>query len=79
MQEGVLLESDIHKGGLEAILQVLDHPLVDAPDNPFFRGMLNLELLQLAVLEHRHAGFEALGIDHNLTLETFPSKPESKH
>ena len=58
MQEGVLLEADVHEGGLEAVLEIADLALEDAADEAFLGGALDGEFLERAVFEHGDAGFE---------------------
>ena len=69
MQERVFLKADIHKGGLQAGLKILDFALEDAGDDLFLGRPLDGELLQLAVLHDGHPIFERLGVDDDFLVE----------
>ena len=51
MEEGVLLEADVHEGRFEAVLEVADLAFEDAADQALLGGALDGELLEPAVLE----------------------------
>ena len=63
MQKRIFLEADVHERGLEAVFEVADLALENAADQSFFGRALDVEFLELAVLRHRDARFERLGID----------------
>ena len=69
MQEGVLLETDVHERGLEAVFQIADLAFEDAADEALLGGALDVEFLELAVLEHRDAGFQRLGVDDDFLVD----------
>ena len=69
VQEGVLLEADVHEGGLEAVFEVAHPAFEDAADQALLGGALDVELLELAVLEHGDAGFERLGVDDDFLVD----------
>jgi len=71
MNEGVFLQSNVHKGGLQAVLHVLNPPLVDAPHDALLGRALDEELLQMAVLHDGHPGLQAFHIDDDFTLGLF--------
>ena len=71
MQERIFLETDVHERGLEAVFEVAHLALENAADEAFLGGAFDVEFLQLAVLDHRHARFERLGIDDNLLVDFF--------
>ncbi len=63
MQEGVFLEADVHKRGLQAVLEIAHLALENAADQPLLGGAFDGEFLELAFFEHGHAGFERFGVD----------------
>ncbi len=63
MEEGVLVVADVDEGGLEAGVEVLDAALVDAADHAGVGFALDLEAVEGAVDEERHALLQRLGID----------------
>src|SRR5579862_546180 len=63
MQEGVLLEADVHEHGLEAVLDVLDPPLEDAADDVAVGLALDVVFFELPVLKERDAPLELFAID----------------
>ena len=63
MEEGILLEADIDEGRLQSVFQIADLALENAADQPLLGRALDGELLELALLQHSHAGFEGLGVD----------------
>ena len=70
VEEGVLLEADVHEGGLEAVFEVAHLAFEDAADQAFLGGALDGELLEPAFLEHGDAGFERLGVDDDFLVES---------
>ncbi len=68
VEEGVLRVADVDERRLEAGVQVLDPALVDAADHPVVGLALDLELLEAAVDEERHALLQRLGIDDELAV-----------
>ena len=71
MQERVFLETDVHERGLEAVFEVADLALENAADEAFLGGAFDVEFLQLAVFDHRHARFERLGVDDDFLVDFF--------
>ena len=69
MEEGVLLEADVHEGGFEAVFEVAHLALEDAADQAFLGGALDVELLEPAFLEHGDAGFERFGVDDDFLVD----------
>ena len=63
VEKGVFLEADIHKGRLEAVLQVAHLALEDAADQALLGGALDGEFLQASVLLQGDARFEGFGVD----------------
>ena len=63
MEERVFGVADVHEGGFEAGIEVLDAALVDAADHAAVGLALDFELFQHAVHEKRDALFEGFGVD----------------
>ena len=63
MEECILLESDVHERGFQAVFEIADPAFEDAADQALFAGAFDRELLQAAFLQHRDARFERLGVD----------------
>ena len=70
VEEGVLLEADVHEGGLEAVFEVADLAFEDAADEALLvvRSMVNSSSLPSSTT--RHAGFERLGVDDDFLVES---------
>ena len=79
VDEGVLLHADVDEGGLEAVLEVLDAALVDGAHQPFVRGMLHLELLEVAVFDDGDASLKLFGVDDDLALDLLLSKQPAQY
>src|SRR5437867_1592126 len=73
MQEGALFKTDVHKGSLQTVLQVLDFAFENAADKAFVTGAFDGEFLEFALLEHGHAGLEGLGVNDDFLVE-FPDR-----
>src|SRR5207249_2759325 len=71
VQEGVLLETDVHEGGFKAIFEIAHFAFEDAADQAFVVGPLDGEFLQPAFLGDGHAGFERLRVDDDLLVDFF--------
>ena len=71
MQEGVLLETDVHECGFKAIFEIAHFAFEDAADQAFVVGPLDGEFLQPAFLGDGHAGFERLRVDDDLLVDFF--------
>ena len=69
VEKGVLLEPDIHKGGLEAILEIAHPSFEDAADQPLLGRALDGKLLEPALLGHGDAGLEGFGVNDNLLVD----------
>ena len=63
VQEGILLQTDVHEHGLEALLDVLDAALVDAADKMSGADTLDGKLLEHSVLQQGDAVFKPFAID----------------
>ena len=63
MEESVLLEANIHEGGLKHVFQVANAALENAAYEAFFRGAFDIKFLELSVFSHRDTRFERLGVD----------------
>ena len=59
MQEGVLLEADVHERGFQAVFEVAHLAFEDAADEALLGGALDVEFLQLAVFQTRRRAFRA--------------------
>ena len=79
VQKCVLLESDVHERGLEVVFEVLDAALVDGAHQPFVRGMLHLELLEVAVFDDGDARLKLFGVDDDLALDLLLSKQPAQY
>ena len=62
VEEGVLLEADVHEGRLHARQHVLDLAEVDVPHQSFRPVLLHVEFHRGAVLHHRYADGEFVGV-----------------
>ena len=71
MQEGVLFKTDVHKGSLQTVFQVLDFAFENAADEAFVAGAFDGKLLEFALLDHGDARLEPLGVDDDLLVEFF--------
>ncbi len=69
MQKRVFLEANVHERGLEPVFEVAHLALEDAADEAFLGRALDVEFLQLAILGHRDAGFERLGVDDDFLVD----------
>ena len=69
VEEGVLAEADVDEGGLEVVFEVLDAALEDGADEALRVGVLDLEVLEVAVLQDGDAGFQGFGVDDDLALD----------
>ena len=76
VQEGVLLEANIHEGGLEPIFEVLHLALVDGANQPVIAGSFNREVFQFALLQNRDAGFQRFGVNHHFLDDLFLGSDE---
>ena len=74
MEERVLLEADVHEGGLEVVLEVLDAAAEDAAHEAFLVGVLDHVLFETAVLEDGDARLELLDVDDDLALDLLLSE-----
>ena len=74
VEEGVLLEADVHEGRLHARQHVLDLAQIDVPHQPFRPVLLHIELHGDAVLHHRHADGEFVGVYQNFLIHVFLSQ-----
>ena len=63
MQEGILLEADVDKHGLEALLYVFDAALVNGTDDVAIADALNIVFFELAVLQHGNPLFQFFCVD----------------
>ena len=63
MQKRVLLETDVNKRGLQAVFEIAHLSLEDAAHQAFLGCAFDGELLKLAFLHHRDAGFQGFGVD----------------
>src|SRR5690606_15825577 len=63
VEERVFGVADVHEGGLEAGVEVLDAALVDAADHAVVGLALDLEFFEHAVHEEGDAFFEGFGVD----------------
>ena len=79
VQEGVLPHADVHEGGLQVVLQVLDAPLEDGAHQPLVRGVLHLELLEVAVLDDGDARLKLLGVHDDFALDLLLAKQPAKY
>ena len=79
MQKRVFLEADVHERGLESVFEVAHLALEDAADEAFLGRALDVEFLQLAVLGHRDAGFERLGVDDDFLVDFLFRADEPLH
>ena len=66
MEEGVLLEADIHEHRLQAVLDVFDAAFEDGADDVAVALALDGVLLEHAVFEQGDAALEPLGVDDEL-------------
>ena len=74
VQKGVLFQADVHKGRLHARQHVLDLAQIDVPHQPFRPVLLHIELHGGAVLHHRHADGEFVGVYQNFLIHVFLSQ-----
>ena len=74
VQKGVLLEADVHEGRLHARQHVLDLAELDVPHQSFRPRLLHVELHGGAVLHHRHADGEFVGVYQNFLIHVFLSQ-----
>ena len=63
VEEGVFGIADVHEGGFQAGIEVLDLALVDAADHAVIGFALDFEFVEDAVDEEGDAFFERLGVD----------------
>jgi hypothetical protein len=64
VEEGGLLEPDVDEGGLHAGEHADHAPLVDVADDALLALALEVELVDGAALDQRHARLRAGGVDH---------------
>ena len=69
MQEGVLLEADVHEGGFQPVFQIADLAFVDAADQAVVIAAFDREFLQAAIFNDRHPGFQRLGVDDHFFVD----------
>ena len=69
VEERVLAHADVDERGLEVVLQILDAAPEDGADEALVGRVLDLELLEAAVLEDGDARLELLGVDDDLARE----------
>ena len=67
VEEGVLLQADVHERGLHPRQHVGDFAQVDVADDAAF-GALDIEFDQAAILEHRDAGLVGVVRDEHLAV-----------
>jgi len=66
VDEGVFLHANVHKGGLQAVFQILDLSFENTTDDPIVVRAFNMEVVELSFIKHHHASFERFDIDQNL-------------
>src|SRR5690606_38247906 len=66
MEEGALLEADVHEGGLNAGEDGFDLPQVDIPHGPPVVGAVDEEFYQAVVFQDGHAGVALAAVDEDL-------------
>ena len=77
MEEGVLLEADVHERGLEVVLQVLYAAAEDAAHEALLVWVFDHVLLEAPVFQDGHAGLEFLDVDDDFALDLL--LPEEAH
>ena len=74
VEEGVLLQADVHEGRLHARQHVLDLAQVDVAHQALGAVLLHVELHGGAVLHHRHADGEFVGVYQYFFIHVFLSQ-----
>ena len=69
VEEGALLQADVHEGGLNAGQHRFDPAEVDVADRAPVVGAIHQQLDQPVVLQDRHAGFPLAPVDQDLALQ----------
>ena len=71
MQERILLKTDIHEGGFEAVFEIAHFAFENAADEAFLGGALDVEFFELAFFENADARLERLGVDDDFFVNPF--------
>src|SRR5207253_3496545 len=71
VQERVFLEADIDESSFKAVFKVLNLAFENAAYEAFVTRALNRELLELAVLQHRHPNFQGFRVNDDFLVNPY--------
>jgi hypothetical protein len=79
VEEGALLLTDVHEGGLDAWQDGFDPAKIDVPDGTPMVGPVDEKLDQAVVFEDGHAGLPLAPVDQDFALQPMTSAAAERH